>query len=156
MPIHDWTRVRAGTFHDFHSGWIIHLKETLNRGLLPEGYYALAEQQAGEIQSDVLTLHTSNGVPFPSATASGGLAIAEAPPQVSLRMVPDEAATYRLSRRTLTIRHSSDHRIVALLEIVSPSNKDRDLSVEQFADKALAAIRQGCLVDPGSVSPEPI
>lgn len=22
MPIHDWTRVSAGTFHDFHVAWI--------------------------------------------------------------------------------------------------------------------------------------
>jgi hypothetical protein len=34
MPIHDWTRVDAGTFHDFHQAWITHLKETLNDGVL--------------------------------------------------------------------------------------------------------------------------
>lgn len=28
MPIHDWTRVGVGTFHDFHSGWIIHVRST--------------------------------------------------------------------------------------------------------------------------------
>ena len=27
MPIHDWTRVEAATFHDFHCGWTIHLKD---------------------------------------------------------------------------------------------------------------------------------
>src|SRR5207247_6476085 len=56
MPVHDWNRVTAGTFHDFHLAWIAELRRTLNGGLLPQGYYALAEQVAGEIIPDVLTL----------------------------------------------------------------------------------------------------
>jgi hypothetical protein len=43
MPVHDWTRVDHGTFHDFHTRWIAHLTEALNGGLLPAGYYAMAE-----------------------------------------------------------------------------------------------------------------
>lgn len=42
MGIHDWTRVASGTVHDFHSGWILHLKEALNEGILPPDYYAMA------------------------------------------------------------------------------------------------------------------
>ena len=30
MPIHDWTRVPAGIFHDFHHGWIEEAKRALN------------------------------------------------------------------------------------------------------------------------------
>jgi hypothetical protein len=56
MPVHDWTLVDAGTFHDFHNGWLIHLKETLNGGLLPSGYYAMSEQHAGQFITDMLTL----------------------------------------------------------------------------------------------------
>ena len=44
MPIHDWTRVSAGTFHSFPNSWITFLQEALNTGLLPESYYALGEQ----------------------------------------------------------------------------------------------------------------
>jgi hypothetical protein len=40
MPVHDWTRVRPGTFPDFHGSWMTHLKETLNDSLLPSGYDA--------------------------------------------------------------------------------------------------------------------
>jgi len=46
MPVHDWTRVEAGIFHDFHHAWIEEIKRALNRGLLPPDYYALAEQIA--------------------------------------------------------------------------------------------------------------
>jgi len=38
MPIHDWSRVDAGLFHDFHQAWTIELRKALNRGLLPPGY----------------------------------------------------------------------------------------------------------------------
>ncbi len=59
MPVHDWTRVDAGIFHAFHFGWLTHLSEALNGGLLPEGFYALAEQHAGRTIPDILTLHAS-------------------------------------------------------------------------------------------------
>jgi hypothetical protein len=43
MPVHDWTLVEDGIFHDFHVGWIAQLRTALNNGLLPPGYYALEE-----------------------------------------------------------------------------------------------------------------
>jgi len=53
MPIHDWTRVDAGIFHDFHHEWISSIKRALNAGLLPPDCYALAEQIAGGLLPDV-------------------------------------------------------------------------------------------------------
>lgn len=47
MPVHDWTRVEDGIFHDFHCAWTIELRNAMNEGLLPDGFYALAEQHAG-------------------------------------------------------------------------------------------------------------
>ena len=55
MPVHDWTRVDAGLFHNFHQNWITFLCGALNTGVLPDNYYALAEQTIGPIP-DVLTL----------------------------------------------------------------------------------------------------
>src|SRR5262245_53148047 len=56
MPAHDWTKVPAGIFHHFHLEWIASTAHALNHGLLPEDYYALAEQYAGVFGPDVLTL----------------------------------------------------------------------------------------------------
>src|SRR5262245_51933030 len=118
MPIHDWTRVGASTFHAFHTRWVTHLSGALNRGLLPPGYYSDPEQHLGRKIADVLTLHTSNPdflrMP-PEPPAGTALAVAEAPPRVSrtLTIVP----TPTRLRRTLTIRHTSGHRMVALVEI---------------------------------------
>jgi len=48
MPVHDWTRASAGVFHAFHVSWIGELQKALNSRILPDGYYALAEQVAGK------------------------------------------------------------------------------------------------------------
>src|SRR5262245_60421538 len=63
MPVHDWNRVTAGTFHAFHLARIAEIQRALNGGLLPPGYYALAEQVAGEIIPDVLTLQRAESAP---------------------------------------------------------------------------------------------
>ena len=128
MPVHDWTRVDAGIFHDFHTVWTGELRNALNGGLLPEGYYALAEQHAGRSIADVLTLHASPGAVRPEsqspAPSTGGTIVAEAPPSVRRRQTVDPLSL-AARRRSLAIRHVSGHRLVALLEIVSPANKDR-------------------------------
>ena len=56
MPIHDWTQIFDDAFHDFHQSWIVHIRNRLNGGLLPEGYYAAMEQVIGGPNSDVVTL----------------------------------------------------------------------------------------------------
>lgn len=160
MPIQDWRRVDAGIFHDFHNGWINHLKEALNEGLLPSGYYALSEQHAGQYVADILTLQTGTPTPPlpPLPPSEGALALAEAPPRVRRKL--SASSTARRRRRTLAIRHVSGHRLVALVEILSPANKDRTRHVTEFADKAISALEMGIhvlLVDlfpPGPHDPQ--
>jgi hypothetical protein len=53
--------------------------------------------------------------------------------------VPDTLAR----RRSLAIRHVSGHRLIALLEIVSPANKDRARHIEDFAAQAVSALDVG-------------
>ncbi|HEY3245171.1 MAG TPA: DUF4058 family protein [Phycisphaerae bacterium] len=147
MPVHDWTCVEAGIFHDLHVSWIPELKKALNGGLLPEGYYALSEQHAGQMVADVLTLHVSPALSgqqkqagaWPSIPATGGMAVAAVAPRVRRR----ETLSGPRYPRTLAIRHVSGHRLVALLEIVSPANKDRSGSLEVFASKAAQALNAG-------------
>ena len=87
MPVHDWTRVSAGTFHAFHVSWISEIQASLNSGILPRDYYAQAEQIAGPFAPDILTLQAtdrlSNGAPS-AGTNGGGIALATAPPPVSV------------------------------------------------------------------------
>jgi hypothetical protein len=161
MPVHAWTRVTAGTFHDFHNAWITELRNALNGGLLPEGYYALGEQRSGDVSPDVLTLHAETTTPrWTSEMASddtGMIAVVEQPPKVSLTLeAATDAAFYIARRRTLVIYHTTGEgrcapsadavagdRIVALIEILSPGNKHSQHTIDDFLDKVTAALRAG-------------
>ncbi|MBM4093175.1 MAG: DUF4058 family protein, partial [Planctomycetes bacterium] len=143
MSIHDWTRVQSGTFHAFHTAWIAQLQETLNTGLLPPDFYALAEQLAGDTGPDVLALATPSDTardrPEPAGEESaGGVAVADRPPRVQ-KTLTASSAFYLMRRRTLVVRHASDDRIVALLEILSQGNKSRRTALDAFVNKAVAA-----------------
>jgi hypothetical protein len=139
MPIHDWTRVEAGTFHAFHTVWIGAIQTALNDGLLPADYYALCEQDAGDVGPDVLTLRSAE----PSEQNGGGvMTTALSPPRVQATAAT-ELDFYSQKQRNLVIRHSSGDRIVALLEIVSPANKRGRKPFRAFLDKAMAALDHG-------------
>jgi hypothetical protein len=140
MPIHDWTLVSAGTFHDFHTVWIGAIRTVLNDGLLPTDYYAQAEQIAGDIGPDVLTLRT--GPLLETNDGSNVAVVTRSPPQVQFT-ASTEANFYAMKQRTLVIRHSSDDHIVALLEILSPGNKSSRNSFRAFIDKAVSTWAQG-------------
>lgn len=148
MPVHAWTRVAAGTFHDFHNAWITELRNALNGGVLPEGYYALGEQRTGDVSPDVLTLHAGPAagaeVDIRESSEAGLIAMVEQPPKVALHLeASTDAAFYMARRRTLVIYHTTGDRIVALIEILSPSNKHSPRAVAEFLDKVVAALRAG-------------
>jgi hypothetical protein len=127
MPIHDWTRVAAGIFHHFHHEWISEIARALNRGLLPDDYYAMAEQQAAGFGPDVLTLQTREPAP---STSTATLAR----PQASYTSQTD-GEFYRRKKSSVVVRHISDE-IVAMVEIISPGNKAGRKAFRAFLDKA--------------------
>ena len=54
-------------------------------------------------------------------------------------------------RRRLVVRHRSGDRVVALVELASPGNRDSSGKVGSFADKVVEALRAGVhvlLIDP--------
>src|SRR5437764_11926465 len=105
MPIHDWTRVDAGLFHDFHQDWTIELRRTLNAGRLPPGFVALTDQQIGGPIPDVLTLNRGSNGPSPAHPAGGGsVALATAPPQARF-VLEAERNTYARRANRLRIQH---------------------------------------------------
>jgi hypothetical protein len=143
MPIHDWSRVTPGIFHDFHHSWIEAIKRALNEGILPADYYALAEQVAGDFGPDVLALQQDAPPvdPEPGAAVSV-LAVAQTPPQVRFT-ARTEMDQYALKQNTLVIRHSGGDRVVALVEIVSPGNKASRHGIRTFVEKAAGALFRG-------------
>ncbi|MBC8873886.1 MAG: DUF4058 family protein [Planctomycetes bacterium] len=116
MPIHDWTRVGAGIFHDFHHEWVSALKRALNTGLLPGDYYALAERAVLGFGPVFLTDR------FTATT---------------------EIERYADKRSRIVIRHASSDRVAAILEIVSPANKTTQNALRSFVAKALELLDAG-------------
>lgn len=121
MPIHDWSRGDAGLFHDFHQAWTIELGNALNAGVLPPGYFALAEQILGGPTPDVVTLshRPESGTP-----AVGGVAIAVAEAAPRARFITSaEPDLYARKANRIVVKHRLGH-VVAAIEILSPGNKD--------------------------------
>jgi hypothetical protein len=136
MPIHDWSRVDAATFHNFHYYWVGEVGRVLNDGLLPKNCYAMVEQYAGRLEADVLTLELGrqDGAEPPAANG-GGLLLAETPPKVARREVFDVAAAYAARSRTVVVRHTSGREVIAVIEIVSLGNKNSEMRFRQFIRK---------------------
>lgn len=135
MPMHDWTRVEAGIFHAFHHGWIHEIARALNQGVLPSDYYALPEQQAAGFGPDVLTLQGQPPDEGPNAGASGVATALRTRPQTRF-MFETDAEFYRRRRSSIAIRHVSGDRNVAMVEVISPGNKDNRHGIKAFVDKA--------------------
>ena len=143
MPMHDWTRVKAGIFHDFHHAWIEEIKRTLNGGLLPPNHYALAEQLTSGYGPDVLTLEGPWASPVGDIEdAPGGVALAEVKPKVTFHTRSEEDL-YATKANRIAIRHLSNHRVVAVIEIVSPGNKSTHGAIRTFVEKAVELLRNG-------------
>jgi len=130
MPMHDWTRVEAGIFHDFHHAWIEEIKRALNGGLLPGDYYAMAEQQAAGFGPDVVTLQDRTG------GTTGGAATAPATRPKTRYSAETPAEFYRRKKSSVVVRHVSGDRIVAMVEVVSPGNKNNSRAFRAFIEKA--------------------
>lgn len=141
MPVHDWTRVAAGIFHDFHNEWCGRIKARLNAGVLPEDYYAMLEQVAVGVEGDVLTLQDRSDEPPDSATdGSGGTMLATAP---KTRFVAVLGRFPPRKKNTVAVRHVSDDRVVAVIEIVSPGNKESRSGFRAFLDKTVDLLAKG-------------
>ncbi len=156
MPIHDWTCVSPGTFHDFHQGWTIEIRNRLNGGVLPDGYYAMAEQRVSGPEPDVVALRLRGPEP------KRGLVVAEIPPRIQCAgRVETETAVYARKANRIVIRHELG-RVVAMIEVVSPGNKDTKHAIASFIEKAVDCIRNGIhvlvidLFPPGPRDPQGI
>src|SRR5688572_12371917 len=150
MPIHDWTRVTAGDFHDFHQSWTVNIKARLNAGILPASFYALVERVSGQAVPDVLTLHEQVDPIENPAAYDGAVAVAAAPPQVAITGAIESLA-YAKRKNRIVVRHEGNNRVVAMIEVVSSGNKSNERDFRQFVTKVVSAIEQGLhvmVIDP--------
>src|SRR5262249_30033485 len=133
MPMHDWSRVTAGTYHNFHLLWLAALANRLNAGVLPPGHFAMAEQRVGGPEADVLTLSKLDAARPRGETATA------TPPRATV-VERAESVLYARKTHRLAIHHHLGN-IVAVLELVSPGNKDTKPALRSFARKSAALLR---------------
>jgi hypothetical protein len=140
MPIHDWSRVDAGIFHDFHQAWTIEIRDALNGGGLPSDYFAMAEQILSGPIPDVVTLQQRPGTGLPPLEA-GGIALAEAPPRARFT-TSAEVDPYVAKANQISVRHRLG-RVVAVIEIISPGNKSSQHSLRSLVEKSYDLLSNG-------------
>lgn len=158
MPIHDWSRVDANLFHDFHQTWCITIRNALNSGLLPSGYSALVEQHTGGLIPDVLALQ--RGAPRRRPAGTAGTVITAQPPPVQ-RVMKAKKVLLAARASHIRIRHRLGD-VVCVIEVVSPGNKSGRYPLQSFVEKSVAFLRQGVnllvidLFPPSSRNPQGI
>jgi len=150
MPMHDWSKVKPRTYHNFHYRWIASIMDQLNAGILPEGCFAMAEQVIGGPEPDVVTLKSADGLP-PASGGVRGMALAEpkAKPATSVVMTADVDRYARKANR-IVVRHELG-QVLAIIELVSPGNKDSMHAIRSLVEKLAQLLFDGInllVVDP--------
>ena len=140
MPLHDWNRVPAGLFHHFHQDWSIEIARTLNRERLPRGLSALVEQRAGPKEPDILAIESGSRSSRLDADLIGGATTLTQPITQIVRRSSNEIYAGRANR--IVIKHHLG-RIVAVIEILSPGNKDSRSALRDFVEKTIDFLRAG-------------
>lgn len=144
MPLRDHFHAPlkdAYGWESFHSGWVNTIVRTLNDKTLPPEYRAAPHTKLGVfVEADVATFERTS---FDAAAPSGGNGVsvaAWAPPQPTRRVavaLPEqdvfEVRVYRDQGRV---------RLAAVVELVSPGNKDRPDNREAFVAKCVAYLQQ--------------
>ncbi len=105
---------------------------------MPAGYFALSERTSHGPISDVLALQTRPRV----ADGPAGPAVQSVPPRTRVVARADDAAVYARRADRISIR-LNEGDLVALIELVSPGNKDSVEALRKFVRKALRLLRSG-------------
>lgn len=144
MPIHDWTRVESGLWHNFHQSWSVRIADALNDGRMGDTHYALIEQKVPAKEPDVIAVALGGGA---DPEANGGGTATLARPAAARRTgvtarFESDAATYARKANRVAIRHHLG-RLVAVIELVSPGNKDGAKAYDKFVEKLVGFLRNG-------------
>jgi hypothetical protein len=128
-----------GTRHweGFHHAWATNIAQHLNRGVLPEGYFAEAEISLGPtLEIDVANFEEKNGTEASARTST----LVWAPPRPTLSFPVSFARLEVCEVRVY--EELGGPQLRAAIELVSPGNKDRPASRRTFAAKCGGYLKQ--------------
>jgi hypothetical protein len=147
MPLRDHFHPPVSKKHRWdavHGQWPGEIVRTLF-GILPEGFQAEPKVHLGSpIEIDVGTYHDESQPPASDGDpGSGGVAVVSAPaPTITIEADLSEQDQYEVL--VYDVEYGRD--LVAAIEIVSPSNKDRPDRRDQFVAKVESLLQQGVCV----------
>lgn len=142
MPLLDHFRPPVSDlvqWNSFHSNWATRIADQLSERL-PEGFRAEEHIKLSGVEIDVAAFR--NGEPFNEVELTPQEAAGWVPPPP----VWDDPARYLDMFEVRVIQATGGHPIVAAIELVSPSNKDRPETREAFAAKVCAYLAAGVCV----------
>lgn len=126
-------------WESFHVTWAGTMAASLNEDLLPEGYFAEEHAHAGaRIEIDVATFGEETQAP--SAPQNGPVATQTYAPPAPTLIIP---AAFPDEYEIRIYETEGGYRLVAAVELVSPSNKDRTRHRRAFALKCAGYLSQG-------------
>jgi hypothetical protein len=133
-PLHRW--------ESFHTRWATAIADTLDR-TLPRRFFAEVQTHLGtQVEADVAEFE---GPPDPEEEqspdgAAGGVAVQTYAPPVATMVLP---ALFPDDLEVQVRDARDDARLVAVVELVSPRNKDRPEARRAFAAKCAAYLQRG-------------
>ncbi len=149
MPLRDHFRPPVESKHswdELHGGWPMMIVQHLFP-ILPKGYVAAPGVHLGTAFEIDVSAHERDTPEDDEKghTASGGVAVAAwAPPKPTLTLEAELPDQDEYEVRVYDARHG--RRLVAAIEIVSPSNKDRPESRRAFVAKVAALLQRDVCV----------
>lgn len=140
MPLRDHFHPpfsKMSSWEGFHGGWPMVIVQQLGR-VLPRDYVAEPRVHLGsQVEVDVATYE--GGRPAATRSSEGDTAL-WAPTAPSLAVETELADFDEYEVRIYNA--AADRRLVAAIELISPSNKDRPESRSQFVSKCAALLRR--------------
>ncbi len=129
----------AGLFHDFHQSWCVRLKDALNAGRLPRELPRSWNSDPARV-----SLTSLQSKPGPDGAEWSWVPAAWPPmPPPAVQIVHrSESELYAARANLIVIRHHLG-RILAVIEIVSPGNKDTREALHNFVEKTVQFLQAG-------------
>ena len=148
MPLRDHFRPPVEKRHswdELHGGWPMIIVQKLFPQL-PDGFVAAPGVHLGTaFEIDVSTYEQDEPIAASRPGVGGGVVVApHAPPQPTLTLETELPDQDEYEVRVYDERHG--RRLVAAIELISPSNKDRPVSRRAFVGKVAALLQRNVCV----------
>jgi hypothetical protein len=145
MPVHDWTKVEAGIFHDFRLSWVVRISQALNSGVLPASHYSLLDRPPATRAplSDELDSVDDRSFDRLERLGKSAFSIRERPPRVRFDEPVDVETYARIADRSAVFQQEND-RVVAYIDIVSPGTKGSPMERDRFFQRLDEALEHCC------------